>query len=79
MQTIPEAPQYYYVGKNIAETPQGVVSEIIGTFSSEDKTIKACISDDYFICPLALDMAAPDETVKCKGFRYPHISTSPSA
>lgn len=36
--------------------------EFVGVFSTKEKAIEVCKTDRYFIAPIELDAAAPDET-----------------
>jgi hypothetical protein len=63
---------YWICGKNIEEVESGIVWEIGGVFSSEEKAIKACTDKNYFIGPIELDQKLPDETTKWDGCYYPY-------
>lgn len=61
----------WFVGKNVADTRYGVVSEIAGVFSSKEKALVACQGPRYYICSLELDEVIPDVTMPCREFAYP--------
>ena len=63
--------ELFIVGKHIAETDKGGVWEFQGVFDSEDKAVKACIKEHYFVGPAKLNDIWPDESVKWPGAYYP--------
>ena len=45
--------------------------DLVGVFDSEEKAIKACRNETYFIYPIELNKQYPDEEVVPKGAYYP--------
>lgn len=45
--------------------------ELIGVFDSEEKAVNACVKDNYFVGPVTLNVAFPDEPVEWPGCYYP--------
>lgn len=51
-----------------------------GVFSTEQKAIDACITEDYFVAPLVLNERRGDEEIKIwEGCYYPHLETQKEA
>jgi hypothetical protein len=62
--------ELFVVGKYI-ECDCGKAWEIAGVFDREEKAVEACISDNYFVGPIAMNEPFPDESVKWPGAYYP--------
>lgn len=48
--------------------------ELMGVFSVEADAIHACKDSAYFVGPVPLDVALPDQTVEWVGAYYPHAT-----
>jgi hypothetical protein len=60
----------YLVGQWVDNEPWGFQ----GIFSTKEKAIEACRSEEYFIYPVELDVNLPDENTLMlaeEGFEYP--------
>ena len=64
-------PFLYVVGKVIDLSENKW--EFVGVFDSEEKARLACIKVNYFVGPILLNDAAPDEPVGWDGAYYPHL------
>ena len=62
----------YVVGKECAEHEEGLVWDIIGIFEKETDAVKACTKDDYFVGPMPLNEALPDERQEWKDAYFPN-------
>jgi len=51
--------------------PEGSVWEFQGIFSSREKAVNACISENYFIFSCELDLEIPKEKVPMPETCYP--------
>jgi len=65
-------------GKYKGENKIGVMWDLQGIFSTKELAIKACRNDLYFIGPVILDEALPDETVDWPGSFYPSLEDDPN-
>ena len=64
--------ELWLVGQFIEENAQGIMWEFQGIFNSEDKAIKACKDEDYFIVPADMNKEIPKDTVyNWPGLKYP--------
>lgn len=59
----------WIVGKNLLEGPNDW--EFIGVFDSEVKAVESCRTYQYFVGPVRLNEAFPDETCEWVGVYYP--------
>ena len=61
----------YVVGRYISGEEFKIVWDIHGIFDSEEKALKACKDETYFIGTLKLNEVLPEETVDWPGAYYP--------
>lgn len=68
----------YYVGQWVEHLPHQW--EIQGIFSTEEKAVKACTHDTYFVTEANLDEELPHETVYTRDFTrtwFPKLEKAP--
>jgi len=58
-------------GRVIQSTPLGQIWDLMGVFSDEEKAMKACVRDNYFIGPTDLDQHLPEAPQVWPGAYYP--------
>ena len=51
--------------------------EFQGVYSSEERAVAACLSEQWFIGPARVDEPVPARTEAWPGARYPHAGTWP--
>ena len=67
--------ELWVVGKMVDDTQNSW--EFGGVFTTKQKAIAACHTDQYFIAPAELDVVWPDERIDpWPGAYYPHLETS---
>lgn len=67
---------YWVVGKIIRETEDGAVWQLQGVFSSEELAEEAALAGGYFMGPVVVDEALPDETTEWPGMRWPSVEAA---
>lgn len=63
--------ELWICGKYIKDPEQEKRWEFIGVYDSQDKAIKACIKESYFIGPAKLNESLPDDEDDWDGAYYP--------
>lgn len=63
----------WIVGRNLAETEEGIVWSVIGVFDDFLKAVDACYDEDCFVGPMEMNVRLSKETYAWKGCIYPHI------
>lgn len=61
----------YIVGDYMGGESLGVIWEMVGVFTSEEKAVAACTKKSHFVAPLEMNAIAPDETVEWPDCYYP--------
>lgn len=63
--------ELWVCGKYLEQRDNGAVWEMQGVFSSEEKAVAACLTEDFFIGPVELDKAMPEERIVWYKAYYP--------
>ena len=63
--------ELYFVGKHICKTDKGIVWEFFGVFDNEERALKICKDENYFISKIKVNDIAPEETVNFPDINYP--------
>jgi hypothetical protein len=68
-----DAVQVWICGRCLDQTPEGIVWELQGVFTTEQSAADTCADETYFVGPETLDVALPAETTLWQGAYYPHL------